>query len=329
MNIGLIIGAVLLYFYAVSCGFVSARIAEVKGQKRLWGWLGVALGLIGVAIVCFMPNAKGIKGETNPIKSAFKKWARVSPVAAWIVIIGVVVVVGGALLGNTILTAVENHRHEKELVLEEDVKTLNPAVVYGTIADVFGGKDQQFAVTEKGDLYGWGKISVQPQDESGVLYQNVSKVYSAGETIYVLTQLGDLYGAGNNQNALIPTSKEAQVEAFTLIDSDVKSASVSATVGAYVKENGNLYVYGVNTYQQLGIDQEKIDHTAHRLAENAVKVTATARSLYYMLQDGSVYAVGNNAFGQFGLGDFESCITAKKIASDCKDFAVGDDFTLL
>lgn len=329
MEISLIIGTILFYFYTVSCAFLAVHIAAVKGRKRAWGWLGVVFGLLGVAVVCFLPNAKGVKGATNPIRSVFKKWTRVSPIAVWIVIVGVFVVVGGALLGNTIITAVENHRHAKELVVEEDAEVLNPSTVYGAVADVICGKDHQFAITEEGDLYGWGKIGLKPLDESGVLYKNVSKVYSAGETVYVLTKEGDLHGIGNNANALIPTSKEADVERFTLIDSGVKSASVSGTVGAYIKENGNLYVYGVNTYQQLGTDQNKIDHTAHRLAENAVKVVATSRSLYYMVEGGAVYAVGNNAYGQFGIGNQKTYGAAVQIASDCKDFAAGDDFTIL
>ncbi len=330
MEIGMIVGVVLFYFYTVSCAFLAVRIAALKGRKRSWGWLGVVFGLLGVAILCFVPNAKGVKGETNPIKSVFKKWTRVSPIAVWIVIVGVFVVAGGALLGNTILTAVENHRHEKELVVEEeDVAVLNPSAVYGAVADVFCGKDNQFAITEQGDLYGWGKLVLKPLGESDLLYKNAAKVYSAGETVYVLTKGGELYGVGNNENALIPTSKEMTVSDFVLIDTQVKAAAISATVGAYVKESGNLYVYGVNTYQQLGSDQQRVDHTAHRVAENATKVVATVRSLYYMLQDGTVYALGNNAYGQFGLGNQKTYGAAVKIATDCKDFAAGDDFTIL
>lgn len=329
MEFGLILGVVLFYFYSVSCAFLAVRIAALKGRKHHWGWMGAFLGLIGLAIICFLPNAKGVKGETNPIKSVFKKWTKVSPIAAWVVIVGVFVVAGGALLGNTIITAIENHRHEKELVLDEDVAVLSPAAVYGDVADVFCGKGQQFAITEKGDLYGWGKLDLKPLDEDDLLYKNASKVYSAEETIYVLTKDGELYGVGNNENALIPTAKESTVSEFVLIDSEVKAAAISATVGAYIKESGNLYVYGVNTYHQLGSEKERIDHTGHRLAENAVKVVATARSLYYMLQDGTVYALGNNAYGQFGVGNMETYGAAVKIATNCKDFAAGDDFTIL
>lgn len=330
MEIGLIFGLILFYFYTVTCAFIVVRIAALKGRKHHWGWLGVLLGLLGVLIACFLPNAKGVKGQTNPIKKSFKKFSGISSVAVWIVIVGVFVIVGGVLLGNTIATAVENRAHEKELVLqEEEDAAMHPTVVYGTIADVFCGNNNQFAITEEGHLYGWGKVPAKALGESDYIYKNAKKICATEGTLYVLTKDGDLYGIGDNRNHLIPDAKEATVEEFTLIDDKVKEISLSETVGAYIKESGNLYVFGVNTYFQLGTEKEKVDDSGHRLAEEVVKVVATNRSLYYMLEDKTVYAIGNNAYGQFGRGDKESYKTAVRIGKNCKDFAAGDDFTLL
>ena len=330
MEKGLIIGLILFYFYTITCAFIVVRIAAMKGRKRSWGWLGVFFGLIGVAIACFLPNAKGVKGETNPLKKGFKKLSGISSFAVWIVIIGVFVIVGGVLLGNTIVTAVENRKHEKELVLqEENEEMMHPAAVYGSIADVFCGSNNQFAITEEGQLYGWGKVPAETLGESDYIYKNAKKVCATEGTLYVLTKDGDLFGIGDNKNYLIPTAKEETVKEFTLIDGDVKEIAISETVGAYIKESGNLYAFGVNTYSQLGAEVEKVDHTAHRLAEKAVKVVATTRSVYFMLEDGTVHAVGNNAYGQFGLGNQKEYKAPVQIAKDCKDFAAGDDFTLL
>lgn len=330
MEIGLIIGVILFYFYTVSCGFFAVQIAARKGRKRGWGWLGIVLGLLGVAIVCFLPNAKGVKGETNPIKAVFKKLSRISPFAVWIVVVGVFVVAGGALLGNTIITAIENRHHEKELVLEEDEDSvLNPSAVYGEVADVFCGSDNQFALTKEGNLYAWGKVAAEPLGEIEFIGKNIKKACSSGDTIYILTDDGLLYGMGNNENSLIPYKKEKNVKTFAKIDEQVKDMAISKTAGAYIKESGNLYVLGVNTYRQLGSEEKRIDHTAHRLAQNVKKVVVTARSLYYLLEDGTVHAVGNNAFGQFGLGNKKTYNSPVRIAKDCADFTAGDDFTML
>lgn len=330
MEIGLIVGVILFYFYTVTCAFLTVQIAAAKGRRRMWGWLGVFLGLLGLGIVCFLPNGKGVKGETNPIRNAFKKVSGISPVAVWIVVVGIVVVVGGALLGTRLTSYIENRSHEKELVQEEgEEPLLKPQTVYGTVADVFCGADAQFAITEEGDLYGWGRVDLEPLEDSGLLYKEVQKICTSENVIYLLTTDGVLYGKGDNTNSLIPGQKEKAVENFVEIDDDVKDMALSRTVGAYIKENGNLYVYGVNIYGQLGVEEERIDHTNHRLAEKVAKVVATNRSLYYKLEDGTVYALGNNAFGQFGLGHKDSTGVPVQIAEKCKDLAAGADFTLL
>ena len=327
MEIGLIIGVILFYFYTVTCAFLAVQIAAAKGRRRRWGWLGVFFGVIGLVVVCFLPNAKGVKGDTNPLRNAFKKISGISPVAVWIVVAGIVVVVGGALLGTRLTSYIENRSHEKELVQEDgEEPLLKPETVYGKVKDVFCGEDAQFALTEEADLYGWGRVDLEP-DETGVLYQKVQKICTTGKTIYLLTTDGTLYAKGDNTNSLVPGQKNA--EDFTKIDEDVKDIALSQSVGAFIKENGNLYVCGINTYGQLGTEEARIDHTGHRLAEKVAKVVATNRSLYYMLEDGTVFALGNNSFGQFGLGHKDSSGVAVKIAEKCKDIAAGADFTLL
>ncbi len=330
MEIGLILGVILFYFYTVTCAFLTVQVAAIKGRRRLWGWLGVLLGVIGLVIVCFLPNGKGVKGNTNPIRGAFKKLSGISPVAVWIVVAGIFVVVGGALLGTRLTAYIENRSHEKELVQEEgEEPLLKPETIYGAVADVFCGEEVQFALTEKGDLYGFGRVDMEPLEDSGLLYKKVKKICTAGKTIYLLTTDGTLYAKGDNTNSLIPGQKPEQIQNFVKIDEDVKDMALSPTAGAFIKENGNLYVCGVNIYGQLGTEEARVDHAGHRLAEKVAKVVVTTRSLYYRTEDGVVFALGNNAYGQFGLGHKDSSGVPVQIAAKCKDIAAGADFTLL
>lgn len=330
MEIGLIIGVILFYFYTVTSAFFTVRIAAAKGRRRMWGWLGIFFGVIGMLIVCFLPNAKGVQGETNPVRGAFKKLSRISPIAVWIVIAGIVVVVGGALLGTRLTAYLENRSHEKELVQQEgEEPLLKTETIEGNVAEVFCGADAQFAITEKGDLYGWGRVDMEPLEESGLLYKKVKKICTAGKTVYLLSTEGILYAKGDNTKGLIPGQKAEQVEDFVKIAENVKDMALCQTVGALIKKDGGLYVFGTNTYGQLGSEEARIDHTGHRLAEKVDKVVLTERSLYYKLEDGTVFALGNNAYGQFGLGHKDSSGVAVKIAEKCKDIAAGCDFTLL
>ncbi len=330
MEFWLIIIALLLYFYLVTCTFLSVQIALLKGRRKAWGWLGLVLGVVGLVIVCFIPNAKGVTGETNPVKVALKKLTGVSPLVTWIFVAGVIVVVGGALGATRLTTYLEDRAYEKELKTEAGtLQTVSPTLVAGPLGGVFCGDKNNFAVTEAGALYGWGAVGISAMDESGKLYDQVLKVEYAGETCFVLTKDHVLYGRGDNQKGIIAGQSAPYVENFVKIESDVKDFSVCATVGALVKNSGNLYVFGTNTYGQLGLAAEKITDTNSRLADQVTKVVVTKRSLYFLKNDGNVYACGSNAYGQFGLGNKDAQLIPALIAGGCKDLAAGEDFTLL
>lgn len=323
----LIIGVILFYFYTVTCGFLSVWVAKQKGRRRAWGWMGVLLGLLGVGIVCFLPNKKGVEGQTNPLVSAFKRLSGVSPTAVWLTMTGVVVIVGGVLLTSYLTDYASDQPPIEKLELgEEDWTLVSAETVYGEIDAVFNGDTAQFVRTEKGDLYGWGLIDMEPLEESGLLYQKAKKICQVGETIYLLTADGTLYAKGDNTNGLILGQSAKKVEKFVRIADKVKDADLSVAVGAVLKTDGTLQAFGNNSYYQLG--KEKGAQSL-RVAENVVQMQLTDRSLYYRTKDGSVYGMGDNAYGQFGLGDQKPRTAPTLLAKSCVDFAAGDDFLLL
>lgn len=331
LEYGLIIGVVLYYFYTVTCIFFSVQIARLKGRKRGWGWLGLFLGLIGLMIVCFLPNAKGVTGETNPLKAAFRKVRGISPVATWIVVAGAVVVAGGALLGNRLTLYLENRAYVRELSDRKgDTQTvLSPSTVQGKVQAVCAGDGNNFAITESGDLYGWGSIDLSPLDESGRLYEKAEKIQVVGDTCFLLTQDHVLYAKGDNSRGLILGQTANRVDAFVKIEEDVADFSASSTAAALIKRSGNLYLWGLNTYGQLGREAERASDTNTRLAGNVTKVAVTPRSVFYRTENGDVFALGSNAYGQFGLGSRDTQSVPVCIVGDCRDFAAGTDFLLV
>ncbi len=330
LEYGLIIGLILFYLYTVTCVFLAVQIAELKGRKRAWGWLALFLGLIGVMIVCCLPNAKGITGETNPLKVLLRKVMGISPLATGILIGGLVLIVGGAIAGARISLYIENKAHEEELsVGQQQTILMTQSVIPEPVQGVFSTRGGSFTVTKTGNLYGWGAISLLAPNETGVLYQNVKKIAIEGDTCYLLTADHTLYAKGNNANGLIYGQEAAWVDQFVALERDVADFSLSETAAGILKTSGNLYMVGVNRYQQLGQAREKVSDTETRLAGNVAQVAVTARSVCYRLQDGSVYALGSNAYGQFGLGHREAQGAPVKIADGCASIAMGDDFILL
>lgn len=328
----LTIGAALLfYFYTVTCVFFTVRIAALKGRRRGWGWLALFFGLIGFLVVCFLPNAKGVSGETNPVKAAFRKVTGISPLATWLIAAGLVVVVGGALLGSRLSVFLENRAYEKELSMEEssNENVIAPASVTGAVKGIFATKGGSYAVTEKGALYGWGNVAISPLDESGCLYENAKKIAVAGDTTFLLSADGTLYGKGDNSKGLIAGASSKKVKSFAKIEADVVDFDLSETAAALITERKNLYIWGVNTYGQLARDIEKKSEITDKVATNIKKVEVTARSVYYMNESGELFGVGSNAYGQFGKGDVKVRRGAVKLASGCVDFAAGEDFLLI
>lgn len=330
MNIWWIVLLVFLYFFTISCAFFTVRLAEIKGRRRGWGWLGFFLGLVGFIIVCFIPNAKGVEGETNPVSAVFRKLKGISPLALWVLIGGVAVVIGGSLLAVSISHLVEDKSYQKDLEsVVSSAEYMTPSKVNGKVERVFCGRNVNYAVTQNGDLYGWGIVGIPAMDESGKIYQGVQKICSVGDTVYLLTADGTLYARGDNRNSLIPGQSAERVESFVKIEADVKDMALSDTAGAILKKSGNLYVVGVNTYGQLGRNAPRVNDTVTKMAGNVSKVEVTNRSLYYQTVDGNVYGVGNNAYGQFGLGNKESKATPTLLTGGCTDFAAGDDFLVV
>ncbi|MBQ7936015.1 MAG: hypothetical protein IJ333_06665, partial [Clostridia bacterium] len=236
LEYGLIIGLVLFYFYTVTCTFLAVQIAAVKGRRRSWCWLALFFGAIGLIVICCLPNAKGVEGETNPVKMALKKLTAVSPAVVWIFVLGLVVVVGGALLATSFTTYLQNRAHEKELNAGTgDQQILCPATVADGVAGIFTGSGNNFAVNQSGALYGWGALNMTALDESGKLYENVLKVQTVGDTCFLLTKDGVLYARGDNQKGIIPNQTAAWLDALVQVEPDVKDFSVSETAGAVVK----------------------------------------------------------------------------------------------
>ncbi len=330
VNKWLIVIAVVYYFYIVTCSFFTAQVAQEKGRKRGWGVLGFLLGILGFVIVCFLPNAKKVAGDTNPLRLAFKKLRSISPVAVWIVLAGIPLVILGAAFGPKVADFFSDRgNHLVSIETEDEKQYLNPATVKGEVQSLYCGDQSNYVITAAGDVYAWGKADMTTLDESGKVYQNAEKVCMAGGTYYVLTSDHVLYAKGDNTNHLIPGQSAEKVSDFVRAETKVKDIALCETVGAVLKESGNLYVYGVNTYSQLGVKAASVSNTEKQMAKNVKKVVATDYALYYMTENGKVFAVGNNAYGQFGVGDRKTRKTPRQIAKDCLDFAAGDDFVML
>lgn len=84
-----------------------------------------------------------------------------------------------------------------------------------------------------------------------------------------------------------------------------------------ITEDGALYVWGKNSYGQLGVGNEVNKNTPIKVTAINGKVMeliiSNSFSVYAILEDGSLYAWGNNIDGQLGVGDEENKNTPTKV----------------
>ncbi|RWR92760.1 Regulator of chromosome condensation [Cinnamomum micranthum f. kanehirae] len=136
---------------------------------------------------------------------------------------------------------------------------------------VAAGAEHTAAVTEDGDLYGWG-----------------------------WGRYGNL-GLGDRSDRLVP-------EKVSAVDGQ-KMVSVACgwrhTIS--VSSSGSLYTYGWSKYGQLGhgdFEDHLIPHQLEALRNNFVtQISGGWRHTMALTSDGSLYGWGWNKFGQIGIGD--------------------------
>jgi hypothetical protein len=90
--------------------------------------------------------------------------------------------------------------------------------------------------------------------------------------------------------------------------SAVKSLASSENSAMVVTNSGNVYVWGNNTYGQLGTGNTSIYNFPYLnpALQNIDTIAGGRRHFLCLRSDGTVLAFGNNTFGQLGLGNLNS-----------------------
>lgn len=114
---------------------------------------------------------------------------------------------------------------------------------------------------------------------------------------------------------LVPTAAMASEQPLATADVPTigsESTRVRLSAGfqhsAFIDYDGALYVWGDNTYGQLGLpDEAYLDQpTKLELPEPVVELSLGAWHTMLLTESGRVYAFGRNTFGQVGNGGFEN-----------------------
>lgn len=307
----------LLTLWVVFFTYFTAKIAQMKLRKMYWGALGMLLGPLGMLAVCYLPSRRKDGKETNPIRSGIRALPKASR-KIFLVLLGVAVVTFGVIyLINFIPKWQENAQYEKNIGGGITDQLVYTTTVKGTPKSVVTGRDSTYLITEEGELYTWGYNNLSLlQEDKGAAASNVVSVAQVGRDVYLLKQDHKLYKI----NAKGKQTKFAD---------NVARVVGAANYGAFITQSGDVYVWGDNTYGQLGNASSQGSKEPLWLAGNVSDVSCGGRHLLLLKKDGSVMACGSNVTGALGLSEQNDVPTLKQIATGCKAIAAGNDFSLL
>lgn len=190
----------------------------------------------------------------------------------------------------------------------EDQRT--PVCILNNVSEMVSA---QTAISETGDLYHWGeRLNMEFEDLDAtniyfpqILMRNVKSFASAWMNYGILTENNDLYCIGRNQDGQIGNGGYTEQKVPVCVLGDVSAMVVggnglpSDDVTAAVTTDGELYLWGGNTYGQIGngttskrpiptkivLGQERTEDTT---TKEWLEEAGSGRWLYYEKEDGSV-----------------------------------------
>ncbi len=196
--------------------------------------------------------------------------------------------------------------------------TATPIAIKERVVQVWtNGEHTSFALTEDGELYGWGANS-GGELGLGHRYQvssptriasDIAAVAAAKDFSYLLTTDGKLFSSGKNTYGQLGDGSEEERSTFAQVASGVVAVAAGGYTGFYIDTTGQLWAAGANDYGQWGIGNKENRSLEEGFVPVARNVTAVAAGEHHALirrSDGKLYSAGRNDSYQLGTQHTES-----------------------
>ncbi len=208
------------------------------------------------------------------------------------------------------------------------------------------------AITADGKLYAWGANGNGQLGLGHTAIQSIPALVNVegvnnwksvttghGHTVAITTD-GKLYVWGANESGQLGFGVHSEIALYTTptqISATEQWQSVSTKFShtVAITTDGKLYVWGDNSYGQLGFGHTAIQNIPLSVNVEGVSAWKTASAGYShtmaITTDGKLYAWGDNDYGQLGLGNSGDTQNTPQQVGDktyWKSVSAGNDFTL-
>lgn len=229
----------------------------------------------------------------------------------------------------------------RDTSVEESETTPGKVNIDGCVVQITAGDSHTAALLSDGRVLAWGSF----RDSSGTMGLTVLgiqktpiellrgvivvKIASGADHIVMLTNEGQIYTCGCGEQGQLGRVSErganrscrqglAHLLLPSLIPFNPRSKLVfddiwAGTSCTYAKSQGQIYVFGLNNYNQLGIEAQKCHFhpvVSESFSEKSwVQICGGQHHTIARDSEGDVYALGRKEYGRLGLGN--NCEDAK------------------
>lgn len=194
------------------------------------------------------------------------------------------------------------------------------------VKNIVVGFGHSAAITERGDLYMWGRnkdgeLGIGNTKDSCVPVKVMSNVKSVdvGEGFSAaVTESGELYTWGSNDLGRLADGTTKSRTTPQKIMSNVKSVSLGDNSGGVITNNGDLYTWNCTRYLPEGGSPKKILSNVKDVSIGFIHFAAVK-------ENGDLYTWGSNDNGRLGNGSSQTewQYDPQKIMSNVKQVSLG------
>ena len=186
------------------------------------------------------------------------------------------------------------------------------------ITDIAAGADHCLALSEGGDVYGWGANDYGQLGDgwlanhnTPLLIDGLSGITAVGAGSFHSLAAGadgSLFAFGDNWAGQIGNEETPAYALWPVQVDGLESVAAAAGGGAHslAVENGSLFAWGDNGYGQLGFGTNESSCQPAQVPGLSGVATAAAGTGHSLAvgADGSLWAFGQNSYGQLGDGTY-------------------------